>query len=189
MPRTSTSKPAPPKDESSIRYHVKINGIAPLLQHRYNGNAPAGRGRQIPKPEAEAENALYRNGVGQTYEPSSHIEGALVKASTVRRVEGRGKKSYKDFFRAGVIVEPMEIPLEASWVVDVQGVIVQRSRVMRARPRFDSWTLEFDIVNNDPSNIGDDLVKDVLAEAGRYVGIGDYRPKYGRFEVVSFERV
>lgn len=33
------------------------------------------------------------------------------------------------------------------------------------------------------------VVLEILEDAGRRVGIGDYRPKFGRFQVVRFEVV
>jgi hypothetical protein len=32
-------------------------------------------------------------------------------------------------------------------------------------------------------------VKEILDYAGRFVGIGDYRPKYGRFQVTQWNKV
>jgi len=73
------------------------------------------------------------------------------------------------------------------WKVDIQSVVVQRNRIPRARPRFDNWELEFEIINKDPTIINKDVLKQILIDAGKYYGIGDYRPDYGLFEVVKFE--
>ena len=51
---------------------------------------------------------------------------------------------------------------------------------MRTRPVFEEWQLELEIELDltvlDPAKI-DQLIE----EAGRYQGLGDYRPLYGRF--------
>jgi hypothetical protein len=90
--------------------------------------------------------------------------------------------------RAGLEITPENIPLISDgWKVDVQSVIIQRNRIPRARPRFDNWNLEFEIVNKDPTIINKDVLKQILIDAGKYYGIGDYRPDYGLFEVIKFE--
>lgn len=57
---------------------------------------------------------------------------------------------------------------------------------MRHRPRFDDWELDFEIHVLD-EQIKPDVVNGILTDAGQYVGIGDYRPKYGRFMITKFE--
>jgi hypothetical protein len=32
-----------------------------------------------------------------------------------------------------------------------------------------------------------EAVRKILEYAGRYVGIGDFRPRFGRFEVIEFQ--
>ena len=71
--------------------------------------------------------------------------------------------------------------------LDVRPVVVQRARVVRIRPTFaPGWQLDFTIVVND-DQIQPDLVQDVLMLAGKTVGIGDYRPRFGRFSIAHFE--
>jgi hypothetical protein len=45
--------------------------------------------------------------------------------------------------------------------------------------------LEFTI-KYDAERIGKDTLKQILEEAGATKGIGDYRPKFGRFKVERF---
>ena len=53
------------------------------------------------------------------------------------------------------------------------------------------WKLEFNIDIED--EIDPNAVKEALEIAGKYVGIGDWRPekkgKYGKFQVTSFQEV
>ena len=66
-----------------------------------------------------------------------------------------------------------------------------KGRVMRYRPIFKKWKLEFNIDIED--EIDPNAVKEALEIAGKYVGIGDWRPekkgKYGKFQVTSFQEV
>ena len=59
---------------------------------------------------------------------------------------------------------------------------------MKGRARMDEWELKFQIICIDLRANAKDI-QDILSYAGSYVGIGDYRPRYGRFEVVSFDEV
>jgi hypothetical protein len=55
---------------------------------------------------------------------------------------------------------------------------------MRTRPRFPEWaaTLEIKFL---PSLLNASEVKSFLVTAGREIGIGDWRPRFGRFEVAK----
>ena len=53
---------------------------------------------------------------------------------------------------------------------------------------FDKWELTFTIMNTD-DRIREEILMEILSDAGRYFGIGDYHPRFGRFEVIKFERI
>lgn len=61
-------------------------------------------------------------------------------------------------------------------------VKVGQSRVMRTRPIFREWYFET-TVQFDQQNMNEDEIFGFLQVAGREKGIGDWRPKFGRFEV------
>ena len=83
-------------------------------------------------------------------------------------------------------VDPLEFAIEPqTWTLDQRSAVVQRGRILRARPRWDAWALKFTVQVTDPRGTEIDL-KQFLEEAGRTVGIGDYRPKFGLFEVTEF---
>lgn len=98
-----------------------------------------------------------------------------------------GKKTYKEVFKSGIFVDPLLIRhMKTDWHVDKQSVVVQRARILRCRPHFDEWELKFQITLRD-DRIQPAIVREILESAGKYVGIGDYRPRYGLFEIVKFE--
>ena len=81
---------------------------------------------------------------------------------------------------------------EALWesgeFVDRRRVVVQRSSVMRTRPKFKEWSCEFTLeVDENLCNLSE--VRQWLEAAGNRVGLGDYRPMFGRFEVAEFKEV
>jgi hypothetical protein len=56
------------------------------------------------------------------------------------------------------------------------------AKIMRYRPIFRNWSLSATVVvNEDVVNINE--VKKALVDAGALIGLGDYRPRFGRFNV------
>lgn len=66
--------------------------------------------------------------------------------------------------------------------VDVRGVKVSTSKVMRCRPIFLQWAAEFEVAFMPDLIDAEDLVR-IVEHAGRVVGVGTYRPRFGRFNV------
>jgi hypothetical protein len=170
-------------------YKVKIKGIKPLLMHAPTGlgdKARLRRGEHLD-PKIEAESYLYKNEKGEICIPSVNIKACIREAGRNYRVSGR-RTTFAAMIRAGLDVNPFPmVPLlHNGWQVDIRPVVVQRNRILRARPRFDEWTLEFQIVNQDPTVIHKDTLKKILEDAGKYYGLGDFRPEFGLFEVEEF---
>ena len=69
--------------------------------------------------------------------------------------------------------------------VDVRGVRVSMAKLMRCRPRFNDWTAECTVAF-DSEQINENEVRQIIENAGRLVGVGDFRPRFGRF-AVKFE--
>ena len=106
------------------------------------------------------------------------------------RYRARVKKTYKSYVFAGILIEPENILLNTNngWEVDLKPVVINRSRVIRARPRFDAWMLDFTVEINDPI-ITPSSLKQFIVDAGKYNGLLDFRPLYGLFELLSYEKV
>lgn len=71
---------------------------------------------------------------------------------------------------------------------DKRLVSVNRAKVMRTRPCFPVWQLRFK-VQIDPEIIKENDFAAILETGGRVTGMADYRPEYGKFEVVSCKKV
>lgn len=181
--------------------NVKIQGLSPLLQHRYVFKDELDSGAQKKSGgkdySDEWKKALYFDEKIGIYQPATHIEGALIKAAVNFQITGKGKKTYKDLFKSAVFVTPDYVPHglkgtpdklaeEGKLTIDKRLVRINNSGVERRRPMLKSWSLEFVIEVHD-DQISHDVVKQILEHAGRYVGIGDYRPKFGRFTITKFE--
>jgi len=173
--------------------NVKIEGISPLLQHRFptaGADEPSKKRTGVPDYKAEAELSLYKDS-GQIYQPSSHIEGALANAAKSFKISGKRGATYRKLVASTIEVWPDAIPhIFQEYMIDERPVVIQKARVIRYRPRFDKWALEFELRLLD-DQLSPATVKEILDHAGLYVGIGDWRPdkagKFGKFMVTKYE--
>lgn len=183
-----------------------VKGVAPLMQHRFPmpdfGSLSNGGKKSTGAQDYSQEwrDYLYVKD-GMIVQPSCHFEGSMIKAASGFKVSGKRGKTYKDLFQANVVVDPIDIPhnipvpeeldCDADKVLylDMRPVIIQRSRVVRLRPTFKpGWELSF-AINVLDDEIPFQMANDILVQAGKAVGIGDYRPRFGRFMVTKFELV
>lgn len=170
------------------KYFVKIKGTKPLLMHAPVGlgdNPKRRRGEHLT-PEEEAEMYLYKDSEGKIVIPALNVKAMLRDAGRNYKISGR-KTTYGAMIKAGIDIEPFYIPLKHNgWKPDVRPVVVQRNRILRARPRFDEWELEFVIINKDPNVLLRDTMRKIVEDAGKWIGLCDYRPEFGLFDVVEF---
>ena len=171
-------------------YKVTIKGIRPLLQNKKveMETEIKKRGEEKDSPEC-CKNKLYKLN-NKIVQPAEMIERAMTKNSGQFKMKGAGKKSYKDLIAGSVFVEPEFIEHKnQKWIVDCRTVVIPatRGRINRYRPRFDDWELTFNIRTMD-DRISEDILKNILDEAGRLTGIGDGRAiGMGRFIVTEYK--
>lgn len=65
---------------------------------------------------------------------------------------------------------------------DIRTVKVGQAKTMRCRPVFAHWEFSFTVVL-DEAKLNESEIDNIVKNAGLYVGLCDYRPRYGRFEV------
>jgi len=100
-----------------------------------------------------------------------------------------GRKTYKDYIKSGIFFKEQEIILTPQeYTISNMPVVIARSRIMRSRPEFKKWkcTFNIEVINED---LDKTILKEILESAGKFKGVGDFRPEYGRFEITSFEEV
>ena len=171
-------------------YDVTIRGLVPLMHERFAPEHGSSRHKKNYDPKEEAGKKLYRDKDGKIFQPAVHIEGALINAA--KNFQMKGRKTYMEFFKSSAIVLPQEIPFKIpenpeEYSVDERPVVIQRSRVLAWRPMWREWEFDFTLRILQESMIDDSTVKEVLEHAGAYMGIGSFRPKFGRFEVIKCE--
>ena len=181
------------------RIDVEIEGIAPLLMHRFSAQSAeqlksrtrkGSTNHKSDDPKIIAENAAYRDPkTGELYIPSYMIHAAMRNAVATDMKLGRSKQETRQRVAGGIYIAPEKLFLGTKDYKIQEDVAVNhnnQARVLVYRPRIDKWKLKFTIYY-DARRLNPDFIRALLEEAGIYSGIGAHRPLHGRFKVVSFE--
>lgn len=180
--------------------HVTIEGAADLLLHAWNvegieAKASAKKGSSAKKTD-NLESYVRRNSDGVICLPSEYLRMSCITSAKFRQDPRSPRKSAMELFKAALVgLKPLcpitNVAGELPKVWDYEHrcrVTVQRSGITRTRPAFhEGWRVEVPIMVNLPEYISPKDLNEVVAQAGRIIGIGDFRPTYGRFNVVGFE--
>lgn len=169
---------------------VTIEGLSALLMHAFPMQPIEGLEKM--SPEKQAEHACYRDpDTKDLYVPGVAIQRALVGAAAYSKGKGRG--SLQKVVAASVLVSPERVSLGTqTFAVDSRPVVVPatKGRVVRHRPRIDTWKLTFH-VEWDETLMTAEQMRRVVDDTGRRVGLLDFRPErkgpFGRFTVTNWE--
>lgn len=183
------------------KLRVKLTGVSALLLH--NGRlanpldkfarqlkALSGkRKKQDEDYEAMAKveflAGLYLNQKGEYILPGHNLEAVMLEGArrdkNGRQVQGGAFIDCDPVLKFdGSSKSPDELWDGAEHALNVS-VRINKARVMRTRPVVPTgWSTEFD-VTYDPGVVSEEQIVRSFEVAGKERGIGDWRPKYGRF--------
>lgn len=176
------------------RATVKIEGAADFLFHRWNADAvdakaAAAKGSKAKKSD-DVESYVYRDQAGELCIPGEYLRMAIIMAAKYRQDPRSPRKSAMDLFKASVVplTNLASLGVKEWDYEDRRRVVVQRNGVNRTRPAMRAgWTVEFDLMVHSPEYIPATILRETIEVAGRLVGIGDFRPTFGRFGIVGFQ--
>jgi hypothetical protein len=184
----------------------RLTGVSPLLMHSDRGANPLDEDVKAHKEltskrkktdedhEAimlsEWRLAMYYDDHIGPYLPSFNIRSSLVNGGKFNKLGANIKRA--------TLMPDHAVPLEYkgprdldqlaadSSFRDVRSVVVARSRLMRTRPIFNEWACEFDLMF-DQNQIEQGQLTHAFQNAGKLVGLGDFRPEcggpFGRYSV------
>lgn len=172
---------------------VTVEGSAPIMFHRWSceaveAKANAAKGSKAKK-EDDWESYLYRDAAGEIAIPGEYLRQAIIEAAKYRQDPRSPRKSAKDLFKAAVIslTELATTGASEPDYLDRRRVCVMRAAVTRVRPALNAgWSATFQLMVQTPEYISPQTLNGVIVDAGRLVGLGDFRPSYGRFVVSKF---
>lgn len=197
-----------------MEYIVEIEGVSGLIMHSGSGLDPRhpnaaekqeitskrGTNRTVSDDERlrqlECITSLWLNAKGAPAIPTTAIRASLETAARKNKEGAQVREGLVvletaftyDTDRYGVTED--ELGLNAQFTI---GVVVQRSRVLRTRAKFDPpWSCRFKL-ETDEDLVDEQRLRRWLEISGRRIGLGDWRPEksgeYGRFMVVGLEPV
>jgi hypothetical protein len=183
-------------------FKITMTGVRPVLMHSarlanpldqivkamkaISGKRTKTDDDHIEMARLEFAGSMYIHDQLGPYIPGENIERCLVDAGKITKkgtALTRGLFIKTDF---NPLVYRGPRTIEELWADEnfrhVASVKVQQNRVMRTRPMFKEWEVTAEGVLDtsvvDPGEFG------AIAEtAGNMIGLGDYRPRYGRFVV------
>ena len=134
--------------------------------------------------------ALYWDKKNGPYIPSMNVRASLIGGAKFNKLGTHVKRS--------TLLEIERIPLEydgprnikglfdSGNFIDTRSVVVMSKRLMRNRPVFQNWSLVFEMSYDEKQLEERDLMT-AFKEAGKLIGIGDFRPEkgglFGRYSV------
>lgn len=192
---TSPSNDAAPDIEVAAPLIVTftLEGTVAFLFHRWSNEAiaekKAAAKNSVAKTTDNIESYVYRNADGELSIPGEYVRMSLITAAKYRQDPRSSRKSAMDLFKAGVtsLTELASLGTSDWDYLDTRRVMVQRQGVSRQRPAMNAgWRAEFQFMVNTPEYIDQRLLNAVLTDAGRLVGVGDFRPTFGRFFIKSY---
>lgn len=187
-------------------YEIKIKSICPMLHH---GAQAVGMQEQSLKkkggtaltgnPDEWKDTIYYKDGIG-IYLPAMSFEACIKNAAKQFKITGRATATkyvdsgvfcideYLPFLVNGKPIMSLDDP---RIVIDKRTVKnpSTKGRNVRYRAKFDEWASSFKILVHADDYLSDKLLSEIIVYGGLYVGVGDYRPKFGRFNLVSMKEV
>lgn len=133
--------------------------------------------------------AYWKDGLG-LYMPAENVE-ATIKNGAKANKKGKDIEKYVSVtdlyipFFYGENLTKEELIANYDYR-DTRIMTVQRAKVLRTRPRFDQWSIIFNLMYDD-TKIDIDTILNAMEYAGSYVGLCDSRPKYGKFTTIIEE--
>lgn len=194
-----------------VKFRVVIKGIrkgilmnpktSELLQSLYDGVRKPPQ-RDLPIPTV-AERKIIRDSQGRVGLPDQYLWSCFVEAGRGVKFDTKRFISTKDSSLLAGLVEfecgndedffPFE-DQNAKWVPTIMGGKNPKDGVAVAiiRPLFRNWKIEF-VLLIDEKEISPEKIRNLVARAGRFVGLGDFRGackgRFGGFEIAVWEQI
>lgn len=182
--------------ECGLPYNVEVTlqGSSDLLFHRWNceeveAKSIAAKGSKAKKTD-NLESYVYRDHKNNICLPGEYLRMAIIHAAKYKQDPRSPRKSAMDLYKAGITSLTALASLGTKeWdYEDKRRVVIQKAGINRIRPAMkNGWKATFDIMINIPEYITPTELNESIQLAGRLIGLGDFRPTYGRFVVVNFK--
>lgn len=176
------------------RVLIELEGVCPMMFHRWNNESVAAKSRakkgSIEKKTDDIESFMYKDEKGFICIPGEYVRQAVIHASKYEQDPRSPRKSLMDLMKAALVslTDLSSLGVKEPDFIDQRRVVIQRSAVTRSRPAMKTgWKAKFILMVNLPEYVPHQRLNHILQQAGRIVGLADFRPSFGRFNVNTFE--
>ena len=178
---------------------IRIRGTQDLLFHRWSNEAVAAKAEaekgSTAKKTDDLESYVYRDDEGFVCLPARYIIRSIVESGRNFQDPRSSRKMAKELVQASVMANELLSPVLVNgkpvkeWdYEDRQRVCIMRSAITRTRPAFrKGWEAEVTLVSLVPQYVTPEFLRKLVDSAGLLIGVGDFRPSYGRFSVTHWE--
>lgn len=178
---------------------AKLVSVSPYSQSRFHGESRLEKESPDDYEKRTWRLKAHASADGYVQIPPTAFKSALQEAAQYlgEKISGKGQATWTKHFKAGVMVmTPLVLPQKRDTVpgewyhCHSDGKKGSGSRVMRCFPVIPEWSgkVEFHVIDR---LITKDVFTHHLSEAGKFIGIGRFRPInggfYGRFKVESVD--
>lgn len=182
-----------------IKCTFDIVGVSP-----FSFSAPIQSKKNTGEPHDDFEERTWRERIhadknGEAFIPPMALKNCLSEVAKYlsESVPGKGKATFTKHFEAGILVlEPMMLGIKAKDIdgerlfVPADGKRGGGKRVFKTFPVLREWRTQASLYIFDPV-IKPEKVLEYLVHAGKFIGMGRFRPRnngfYGRFTIENFK--
>ena len=180
---------------------LKITGDRPLLLHAATGSDPLNPMTKEHKKltskrkktdedyeqiaKSEWLMSLYYDKKDGAYIPGVNIEASIIAGAKLKKLGTTVKRGVEVLNEVCKLEYDGPKDPEKLWdkgFYDARTVKVGMARIVRYRPIFKQWACQFTVLF-DEDIINKSELMDCIKDAGLYCGVGDYRPKFGRYSI------
>jgi hypothetical protein len=187
-------------------YEVTIKGMGSILFNKLPdlSISKAEKKAQAKVDPIDVERATWREkaycyGDGSMFIPGENIHQCMKDGCSYwgQKIPGAGNKTYTDLIASGCVVENLDLGINKDDECVIPfGKEVNRNpskgkksgcRVYKIRPLLSSWGGTFKMHVFD-ARLTPQILQTIIAYSGTFRGLCDWRPTYGRFELIRLQK-
>ena len=182
--------------------NIRITGTAPLLMHSDKFANPLHPATKLHKAltskrkktdddheaiaKSEFLGGLYHDKDAGFFVPGQNFDASFLAGAKLQKMGTNWKRGAVVVTDKSSIVFDGPKDPEKLWkdsrFVDCRGVKVGMAKIMRYRPIFMDWSTTVQVaINPDVMDLRE--AQKAIEDAGKLIGVCEYRPRFGRFEV------
>jgi len=180
--------------QKPYRVIVELVGTCPIMFHRWNNESVEAKSKakkgSIEKKTDDTESFMWRNDRGEVCIPGEYVRQSVIHAAKYEQDPRSPRKSMMDLMKAALVslTELSSLGTKEPDYYDKRRVVIQRNAVTRSRPAMrEGWSAKFMLQVNLPEYCPTQRLNYLLQQAGRIIGLADFRPSFGRFNVTKFQ--